>query len=116
MASLGIGFPILPGKTAETKRFIAEVTGPRRNETEESLRLLGLTKVNWYLQQTPGSDMVVSYVEGEDPWRSYQQWTQSDRPYDLWFKQQLESIHGIDFNQLPPSPLSEQVFEWEAEC
>jgi hypothetical protein len=37
MASFALALPILPGKTEEWRRFIVEVTGPRRSETLESL-------------------------------------------------------------------------------
>src|SRR5579859_1183069 len=59
MASLALATPILPGQTEAWKRLIAEVTGPRRMETDDFHRRLGFTKTDWYLQQTPNGDIFI---------------------------------------------------------
>ena len=114
MASFALALPILAGKTAEWRRFIVEVTGPRRSETEVFHRRFGFTKANWFLHQTPRGDIAIIYVEGNDPKHSFQKWGESDHPYDLWFKQQLGPFYGIDFNQLAHGTPPRQVFEWQA--
>ncbi len=114
MASLAIALPILPGKTDEWKRVVAEVTGPRLSETDDLYRRLGITKANWFLQQRPAGDIGIVYYEADDPVQSFLIGTQSDHPYDRWFKQQFGPLHGIDFNQPPPGLLPEQIFEWQA--
>ena len=114
MTSFAVAVPILPGKTEEWRRFIAEVTGPRRSETEEYHRRFGFTKANWFLQQTPRGDIAIIYVEGNDPEYSFQKWRESDHLYDLWFKQQLGPFYGLDFNQPFPGTPPKQLFEWQA--
>src|SRR5579859_5441754 len=112
MASLALATPILPGKTEEWKRLIAEVTGPRRKETDDFHKRFGFTRTNWYFQQTPNGDIFILYAEAENPAQSFQQWAMSQHPYDAWFKQQLIPLYGIDFNQPPPGPLPETVYEY----
>jgi hypothetical protein len=112
MSSLALAVPIVPGKTEVWKRLIAEVTGPRRADTDGFHARLGVDKVNWYLQQTPLGDLFVLHMEGQDPAGAFVSWAQSEHPYDVWFKKQLEPLYGIDFNQPPPGPLPEMVYEY----
>ena len=42
MTLLAVAFPILPGKTAEWKAFLAELNGPRCEEFSESRRRAGV--------------------------------------------------------------------------
>lgn len=114
MAAFALVLPILPGKTEEWRHVLAEVTGPHRSETEEIHRRFDLTKASWFLQQTPQGDLVIIYLEGDNPAESFQKWALSDHPYDLWFKQQVGPLYGIDFNQPLPGPPSEHVFEFRA--
>ena len=113
MATLAVAFPVLPGKADEGRRFAQEVMGPRRAEAEASFRRLGITRECWYLQSTPMGDLIIVWMEGEDPAGALRKWAESDDPFDRWFKQTAGAISGLDFNQ--PIPLMpEQVFEYPA--
>ena len=112
MATLGIAFPILPGKGEELKRLGQELAGARRDELVQTNRRLGLRTENWYLQSTPMGQMVIVYLEGDDPVRSFQDLASSQTPFHTWFKEQVQAISGIDFNQPPPA-YPEQVLEWK---
>ncbi|HZT06413.1 MAG TPA: hypothetical protein VFC51_05240 [Chloroflexota bacterium] len=114
MASIAFAFPLLPGKADAGRRFAAEVLGPRRREWEESERRLGITRENWYLQPSPNGDMVIVYFEASDPAQSLGAFSQSQAPFDLWFKQQVQDLCGVDMNQPPAGPPPEAFFEWSA--
>ena len=114
MKTIAFAVPILPGKTEQWKAFAAEIVGARRDEFEHSQKELGLTTENWYLQQTPQGDMAIVYMEGKDPAASLAELSKSQGSFEVWFKEQALEIHGIDFNQPMPGPISEVINEWSA--
>jgi hypothetical protein len=114
MGSIAFALPLLPGQEATGREFAAEVLGPRRQEWEASERRLGITKENWYVQPWPQSGVVIVYFEAADPARALEQFGQSQAPFDIWFKQQVQNLCGVDMNQPPPGPLPEVIFEWQA--
>ena len=114
MASLASAFPILPGKTEQWKHFSQEMAGPRRNEFEASRKRLGVSREVAYLQQTPQGDMVVVYVEARDISSVFEGFGRSQEPFDVWFREQVKDIHGVDFSQPLPGPLPEAIVDWRA--
>jgi hypothetical protein len=114
MASLASAFPILPGKLEAWKRFSGEMAGPRRADHEASRRRLGVTKERAYLQQTPQGDMAIVYMEANDIGQVFQGLGSSQDPFDVWFREQVNDIHGFDLSQPPPGPLPEATFDWQA--
>jgi hypothetical protein len=112
VAYMAMAFPILPGKEDEFRRFAKEVQG-RLGEYGESCRELGETLERWYLQESPEGAMGILYMEAEDPSRAMREFAASNSPLDVWVKQQVQGITGMDMNQPPPS-MPEQVFEWRA--
>lgn len=111
MSSLGIMLPILPGKTEALRRFSKEALGPRLKEQEETRRATGLTKEMGWIQPTPMGEVFLVYLEGNLP-EAVQEFGVSKHPYDVWFKDQIRDITGVDFNQPPPG-LPELVFDWQ---
>lgn len=114
MASLASAFPILPGKTEQWKHFCQEMAGPRRSEYEASRNRLGVTREVVYLQQTPQGEMAVVYVEAQNIPRIFEGFGTSQEPFDVWFRQQVKDIHGVDFTQPLPGPLPEAFLDWRA--
>ena len=114
MASLASAFPILPGKTEQWKHFSQEMAGPRRNEYEASRTRLGITREVAYLQQTPQGDLAVVYSEAQDIARVFEGFGRSQEPFDVWFREQVKEIHGVDFTQPLPGPLPEAIVDWRA--
>src|SRR5579864_3746223 len=114
MASLAIAFPILPGKTDQRKHFCQEMVGPRRSEYEASRKRLGETREVAYLQQTPQGDMVLVYSEAQDVQRVFEGFGRSQEPFDVWFREQVKEIHGVDLSQPMPGRLPEAIVDWRA--
>jgi hypothetical protein len=114
MASFVSAFPILPGKTEQWKHFCQEMVGPRRSEYEASNHRLGLTKEVVSLQQTPQGDMALVYWEAPDISRIFEGYASSQEPFDVWLREQIKDIHGVDMSQPPPGPLPEVVIDWRA--
>jgi hypothetical protein len=114
MASLASAFPILPGKTAAWKQFVQELMGARRQEFEASRRRLGTTTERAYLQSTPQGDIAVVYLEADDVAAVLQGLGSSQDPFDVWFREQVKAIHGLDLSQPPAGPLPEIAVDWQA--
>ena len=114
MPAIAAAFPILPGKLDAWKRFMHEMAGPRRSEMDAFERRVGYTVVRIWHQPTPQGDLAIAYQEGDDPAQFLPRLAAAHEPFDVWFKQQVLEIFGVDFNQPPSDPPPELVLEWEA--
>lgn len=108
MASLGIAFPILPGKAEAARRFAADVSGARHSEFLKTLEREGITREEWYLQETPNGDLVIVSFDSPDPAESLSHWATATSDYELWFIDQVQSICGVDL-RTPPPALPERI-------
>jgi hypothetical protein len=106
-------FPVLEGKDDEARKF-AQETLDRIDEFAASERRLGVTKEEWSLQQTPMGSMVVVRFEGSDVAKAFDGFAQSNEPFDLWFRQRVKEISGVDLGQPMPGPLPEIIFDWSS--
>ena len=114
MAATTFAVPLLPGTTDAWLAGVAEMTGSRRAEFDASLRRLGVTREVVTLQRTPDGDVVVVYIEGDDPDSVVARIRVSDDPFDSWFTEtMLAGTSGLDASQELPPP--NQVFiDWTA--
>ena len=71
-------------------------------------------------QQTPGDnqglrisptdstrDVAVVYLEAQDIPRVFEAYASSQKPFDVWYREQVKDIHGVDFSLPLPGPLPE---------
>jgi hypothetical protein len=96
-------FPILPGKTAEWRSFVAELKGARNAEYLESRKRVGVRE-RAFLQPTPMGDLVILTLDGDDPGRSFGQMMSATDPFTLWFIERVKAIHGVDLATPMASP------------
>ena len=114
MPATTFAVPLLPGTTDAWKQAVAEMTGPRMAEYEESRRRMGITREVVTLQQTPDGDYVVVCLEGDDPNGMVSRYLNSDEPFDRWFAETiLIGTAGMDASQEPPPP-NEVFVDWRA--
>ena len=113
MASFAMALPILPGQAEGIRRMREEALGPRRSEYEESRGRMGVTKEKAWVQPMPMGEVVLVYWEVEDPQRALRQMAESQDQFDVWFRQFIQDVHGVDIAREQP-PSSELVFDWEA--
>lgn len=113
MASFAMALPILPGQAEGIRRMREEALGPRRSEYEESRWRMGITKEMAWVQPTPMGEIVLVYWEVEDPQRALRQMVESQDQFDVWFRQFIQNVHGVDMAGEPP-PSSELVFDLQA--
>ena len=113
MALLALAFPILPGKTEQWRRFVAELAGPRHADLVASRQRLGVHE-RTFLQTTPQGDLVIVTLDGADPAGALRQFGAAGDPFAQWFREQVLAIHGFDLAQPPPGPLPELLVDSQA--
>lgn len=101
VASIAFTAPVLPDKLEAWKEFHEQLDGLRRWDFEEQQRRLGLIRHRVWLQDTPGGHVALVVQEGEDPERARALLAASDHPFDVWFKEQVLDLHGLDLSQAP---------------
>jgi hypothetical protein len=87
---------------------------PRLREFEASNQRKGITRQVVCLQQTSQGDLVIVYFEAPDIPRVFEGLASSQEPYDVWFREQVKDIHGVDFSRPLPGPLPEVYIDWRA--
>jgi hypothetical protein len=112
MATIAMALPILSGKSDGVREFMSEVAGPKLAEFETSEARIGIVREGWFLQPTPMGDLAVVHAEGDDPVASLGAFIASDDPFDVWFKQQILELTGVDLTQAGP-PI-ETLLDWNA--
>jgi len=98
--------PVLPNKTARLHEFAAELNGIHAAEFEESLRRLGFG-LTLFVQHTPGVDLVISVVEGDEPQAAMGKLAVSKHPFDRWHIQQIADQTVLDLAAPLPPPNEE---------
>lgn len=108
----GLAFtaPLQAGKTDAARAFAQEAYVGRKEEFTASRVAKKMTREEVFLNHTPAGDMVVVYLEGEDPVEANRQFAQSNTPFDRWFKDRCKEIFPpyVDFDQ--PVPANEEIF------
>jgi hypothetical protein len=108
-------FPLLPGKTEEARAFQHALDTACKAEYDQSERRIGMTKEYWFIAALPAGDHLVVYMESADFTRALGMFAQSQEPFDVWFKQRLADVSGVDLGNLPPDmQLPELVSRYEA--
>src|SRR5262250_564778 len=90
--------PVLPGRTADARDFMRQLEAGRNADYQHSERRIGIVKEVWYLARTPAGDQLVGYMESPDFPTALSRFSQSRDDFDLWFKQRLAGVTGLDLN------------------
>jgi len=106
MALMASTFPILPGKTDDWRRFIAELKGARRSEYEASRKALGIHERTFF-QPTPMGDFVIVTLEGDNPGPAFAKFAASTDPFSAWFLAQVKELHGFELADVLQGPMPE---------
>ena len=114
MAAYAFMLPILPGQEELDRRVFAEVQGPRRAEYEAAWKEIGFQRERIWHQQTPQGTVAVVYLEADDLERAFSSIATSTNPFVVWWREQIQTIHGLDLTQPMPGPLNEQIHDWSA--
>jgi hypothetical protein len=113
MATFIGAFPVLPGKDDDARKFAQETMG-RSEEFSASQKRGGVTKEEWSLQQSPMGSLVLVHFEADDIEKSFSTLAQSTEDFDVWFRDRVQEVSGVDVAVEPEGPPPEIVLEWRA--
>jgi hypothetical protein len=101
-----IAMPISPDKLDAWKAWLADLTGPRKEEFEASNARHDLTGHRAWLQVNPdGSYLAIAVHDGPGGDTYVMSLAQSDDPFDQWMMGSLANAHGVDpSGPMPPAP------------
>jgi hypothetical protein len=103
--------PILPDREEEWRRFAQDLLGDRSGEYEDLGRHLGIRSVRVYLARTSRREMILAYVEAEDPGEAFRRLVASEETFAKWFRENLAELHGYDLRLRRVGPSPELIFE-----
>ena len=106
--------PVLEGKTEDARAFFKELETQRKSAYATSEQRINITKESWHIQQTPQGDLLLAYIESPHFADALSKFSQSRDEFDQWFKGRMAEVTGVDLNNPPPGPLSEQLSSYEA--
>jgi hypothetical protein len=119
MSGIVLTFPILAGKVEAWRRFCQELAGSHRQPYEASRQGLGITRERLALVETAFGSIAVTILEAPDIDRALGQIISSSLPFDVWYRERLHELHGINLSgyeqyaQPVPLPVNQEVhFEW----
>ena len=119
MSGIVLTFPILTGKVEAWRRFCQELSGSRRLSYEASRQRMGITRERLALVETTFGATAVTTLEAPDVDRALGQIIASEIPFDVWYRERLQKLHGINlagyeqFAQPAPLPDNQELlFEW----
>lgn len=120
MPGIVLTFPILAGKVEAWRRFCQELSGSRQQMYEASRQRLGITFERLALVETTFGATAVTTLEAPDVNRALGQIIASDLPFDIWYRDRLQELHGVNlagykqFAQRTPLPHNQELlFEWK---
>jgi Family of unknown function (DUF6176) len=105
--------PVKHGKEQALHDFYREIEDARNEDYDRSERRLGITKEIAFSAKTDGGTVAVIYIESDDFGSAFGQFVQSKDDFDLWFKQQVLDISGLDLNNPPEMELPELLSVYE---
>jgi hypothetical protein len=118
MSGIVLTFPILSGKVEAWRRFCQELSGSRRQPYEASRQRMGITRERLALVETAFGATAVTTLEAPEVDRALGQIIASEIPFDVWYRERLQKLHGINLAgyekyELTPIPDNQELlFEW----
>src|SRR3954468_1669130 len=106
--TLAFAVPILPGKTDADRTAMESCRdGDRKADHAASRARAGITRESVWIQSTPGGDVAVVVLEADDGGAGMGAVDGYQEPFDVWFREVLQYVPGIDLSDGFPPP--EQV-------
>ena len=100
--------PLLPGKAeADRQEMLSCWHGARSAAHRASRTRLGITHESVWIQPTPAGEVVVVHLQARDIEAALGGMATSTDPFDVWFREHVSAVHGVDLTQ--PLPPLEQI-------
>jgi hypothetical protein len=107
-------FAILPGQEEGARVFMGELEGARRVAYAESEGRIGIEKELWFIGVLGDQEVLIGYMESSDFARAVALFSASQDGFDVWFKEHLNRLTGVDLNDPSDIQLPELVSRYEA--
>jgi hypothetical protein len=104
--------PLAPGQAEAWRRWTQELRGLRKQEFADACRRLGILRVLAWSTEIEHAEFVILYVETSHLEKGFSLLAASQEPFDLWLKQQLSTLHGLDLTQLMRAFRGDLVLAW----
>jgi hypothetical protein len=108
MESVSWFVPILPDKVEAWKAF-TEQSEARKAEHARSRRRAGITREVAALVETPQGSFTSVFLEADDVSRAMKIMLESEDPYDKWFFEKTQELHGMT-REAFEAPLPSKVY------
>lgn len=113
MPSIAFAAPILPGKTEQDREDMRSCAHGERQAAYEASRVRhGIVRESVWIQATPDVDLAVVYIEADDLPAAFAGLGSSQEPFDVWFREQVRDVHGINLEDGFPPP--EQILDFHS--
>jgi hypothetical protein len=114
MDSVAMAMPVLPGKTEAARKIFLTVKNEKWEDYDHSQRKSGISRERDFLQSTPMGDMIIIYLESSDLNKAFSEFGASTDPFDVWMKEELKNVSGIDFSQPMSGPMPELLSSYDS--
>ena len=105
-------FPVPAGNTEALKGTFVEMAGSREGQCVTNRGVMGVTREYVCLQHTPQGDVIVAYLEGDDPDKAMERMMASDSEYARWIAATVMPLLGTHTEEEFPSV--EVLADWRA--
>jgi hypothetical protein len=103
--------PVLSDREEKWRRFVQDLLGDRLGEYKGLGRRLGIRGVRVYLTRMSLREVIVAFVEAEDPEEAFRRLVASEEPFTEWFKEKLVELHDYDLRRPRTGSSTELIFE-----
>ena len=95
MASRMIFVPVPEGNTEAVRGAFAEMSGSREGQCVANRGVMGVTREYVCLQHTAHGDVLIGYLEGDDPEKASERMMASDSEYARWIADTVMPLMGV---------------------
>ena len=101
--------PIQDGKLEAYKSWIKEITENRMEAFNDMNKRHGITRHEVWLAETVTGPLVAVIHEGPGADEFMPNVANSKNDFDVWFRDAIMDLHGMDLGAPPPGPLPERM-------
>ncbi len=112
MPAIMMMMPVPAGNTKALKGTFVEMAGSREGQCVANRHVMGVTREYVALQHTPNGDVIIAYLEGDDPDKAMERMMASDSEYARWITASVMPLLGTDTGQNLPAV--EVLADWRA--
>lgn len=114
MEYICLALPVMPGKLQDARDFMQELELVRKQAYHLSEQRIGVVRELWWLASLESGEYLIAYMESNDFAHALGTFSLSQNEFDLWFKQHMLAVTGLDLNHPPPLALPELVSNYDA--